>query len=69
MDELSDYRIDRWGNGYFAIGSKGNVVVRPQPNGPAGDLHALVASLVEGHRAAHSPALQRHFEKPHSVYP
>lgn len=42
-----DYWIQRWGEGYFSINSKGHVAVKPQRQGLEGDLYELVSSLVQ----------------------
>lgn len=41
------YWIRRWSEGYFEVNSSGNVVVKPNRHGLAGDLYELVNSLVE----------------------
>lgn len=43
---LEQYGIKKWGEGYFDINSKGNVVVRPNQDGKEGDLFELVKTLV-----------------------
>ena len=41
------YGIDSWGEGYFAVNSSGNVVVKPNKNGVEVDLHEVVRSLLQ----------------------
>lgn len=42
-DATALYNIDRWGGGYFAVNSDGNVSVRPNANGSGIDLMEIVA--------------------------
>lgn len=51
------YRIHQWGDGYFSVNAKGNVVVRPEANGMEFDLHEVVNSLVS--RGIKAPVLIR----------
>lgn len=51
------YGIDNWGEGYFAINSQGNVVVRPDRGSAEIDISTLVGSLVQ--RGIHVPVLLR----------
>ncbi len=51
------YGIDSWGEGYFAINSSGNVVVKPNKNGVEADLHEVVRSLLQ--RGINAPVLLR----------
>ncbi len=51
------YGIDSWGEGYFAVQSSGNVVVRPNRNGVEADLNLIVRSLVQ--RGINVPVLLR----------
>ncbi|MDP1835837.1 MAG: biosynthetic arginine decarboxylase [Chlamydiales bacterium] len=47
MQEDDLYWINRWGEEYFRVNAQGNVTVRPNKEGPEGDLFHLVQSLVE----------------------
>ncbi len=51
------YWINRWGDDYFDVNDKGNVVVRPDKTGHKIDLHELVQSLVA--RGVCAPLLLR----------
>lgn len=51
------YWIQAWGQPYFSINAKGHVVVKPEANGPEGDLYELVKSLVQ--RGIEAPILIR----------
>jgi arginine decarboxylase len=51
------YGIENWGEGYFAINSAGNVVVRPNRGEAEIDISVLVESLVQ--RGVHVPVLLR----------
>lgn len=58
MKQTFEYRIKRWGNGYYDVGPNGTVVVRTHPNkGKTGDLYQLICSLVE--RGIEPPILIR----------
>lgn len=47
MPEEDQYWIKRWGADYFDINSLGHVTVKPDRQGPGGDLFELMKSLVE----------------------
>ncbi len=51
------YGIHNWGEGYFDVNAKGNVVVRPERNGNEVDLYEFVNSLVQ--RGIDVPVLVR----------
>jgi hypothetical protein len=51
------FGIENWGEGYFAINQKGNVIVRPNRNGVDIDVSELIASLVQ--RGIDVPVLLR----------
>jgi arginine decarboxylase len=51
------YWINRWGDEYFDINDKGNVIVHPERGGNTVDLHELVQSLVA--RGIGAPLLLR----------
>jgi arginine decarboxylase len=57
-DSAASYRIDAWGQGYFAVGDNGHVVVRPDTtNGREIDLHEVVEGL--GQRDIGAPVIIR----------
>ena len=60
-DAISQYGIERWGDGYFSISKDGTVLVSPDPSKPESvDLKALVDRLVDrGLELADSDSLQR----------
>lgn len=51
------YGIQQWGEGYFAINQKGNVVVRPNQNGVEIDLYETIQTL--NRRGIEAPVLVR----------
>ena len=51
------YRIQAWGQPYFQINDKGNIVVKPYADSAEGDLYELVQSLVQ--RGIEAPILIR----------
>lgn len=46
MNEESYWGIHKWSEGYFDVNAEGNVIIKPNPNGPSGDLYQLVKTLV-----------------------
>ncbi|RIL10368.1 MAG: biosynthetic arginine decarboxylase [Proteobacteria bacterium] len=42
---VSQYCIDLWGEGYFAINQQGNIVARPERNGAEIDLYEIVRTV------------------------
>jgi arginine decarboxylase len=57
MVNEDNYWIERWGDGYFHVNSKGNVSVKPERGGMEGDLYELTCSLVQ--RGIEAPILIR----------
>jgi arginine decarboxylase len=53
----NDYRISRWGQGYFGINQSGNVAIHPNKTEESIDLHELVQGLVK--RGIKAPILLR----------
>lgn len=51
------YGIVQWGDGYFDINERGNVIVRPDRGSASIDIHELVTSLVQ--RGIDAPVLLR----------
>ncbi len=41
------YRLGAWGEGYVSVTDQGHIAVRPDPDGPAVSLHAIVEELVD----------------------
>lgn len=47
-DSAATYRVDAWGQGYFAVGDNGHLVVRPDTTDRREiDLHEVVEGLVQ----------------------
>ncbi|MBN9378443.1 MAG: arginine decarboxylase [Chlamydiales bacterium 38-26] len=44
---MDDYSINRWGLGYFSFNDQGHVIVKPDRQGPGGDLFKLTEKIVE----------------------
>ena len=58
QDSVTEYGVDRWGDGYFSISDEGTVVVSPdRKSGSVIDLKALVSQL--GDRGLRLPILLR----------
>ena len=51
------YGVLEWGDGYFDINARGNVIVRPSRNGASVDIHELMNQLVQ--RGIDPPVLLR----------
>lgn len=51
------YSIKRWGEGYFGVNSKGNVMVKPDRHREGGDLYEMLQALVQ--RGIEAPILIR----------
>ena len=46
MQEHDLYFIKRWGEGYFGVNDRGNVIVKPNRSGSGGDLLNLLKHLL-----------------------
>ncbi len=46
-DSAALYRVPAWGEGYVEVSEQGHVAMKPDPDGPAVSLHAIVEELVE----------------------
>lgn len=44
---MNDYSINRWGLGYFSCNDQGHVIVKPDRQGPGGDIFKLTEKIVE----------------------
>lgn len=54
---LHDYRISRWGEGFFSVNQEGNVLIHPDKGKNSMDLYKLVKGLVK--RGIKAPILLR----------